>query len=121
MTSNVRHCHSFSSGCRPWVCRNSVRVSGPTGGDGSGVVDFGPRRWVESLRVGPHHPTTRQTPVDIVRRIVGRKKQIDVHGDFYDMPLPGGTDLGRPLRSTIDLYRTEILSISLRRERRTLR
>jgi len=46
--------------------------------------------------------------VDIVRRIVRRNGPVDVHGEFYDMPLRGGTGLGKPLKSTIHPFRTEI-------------
>src|SRR5829696_940151 len=46
--------------------------------------------------------------VDVVRRIVRRDAPIDVHGEFYDMPLQGGTGLGKPLKSTIHPFRTEI-------------
>jgi len=46
--------------------------------------------------------------VEIVRRIVRRDEPVDFHGEFYDMPLAGGTGLGRPLKSTIHPFRTEI-------------
>jgi F420-dependent oxidoreductase-like protein len=46
--------------------------------------------------------------VDLVRRIIRRDAPVDAHGDFYDMPLQGGTGLGKPLKSTIHPYRTEI-------------
>jgi F420-dependent oxidoreductase-like protein len=46
--------------------------------------------------------------VDIVRRIVRREEPLDVHGAFYDMPLRGGTGLGKPLKSTIHPLRKEI-------------
>jgi F420-dependent oxidoreductase-like protein len=46
--------------------------------------------------------------VDIVRRIVRRDEPVDYHGEFYDMPLDGGTGLGKPLKSTIHPYRTDI-------------
>ena len=46
--------------------------------------------------------------VEIVRRIVRRDEPVDFHGEFYDMPLAGGTGLGKPLKSTIHPYRTEI-------------
>lgn len=46
--------------------------------------------------------------VDIVRQIVKREKPIDFHGEFYDMPLRGGTHLGKPLKSTIHPRRSEI-------------
>lgn len=46
--------------------------------------------------------------VEIIRRIVRRDTPVDFHGDFYEMPLDGGTGLGKPLKSTIHPYRTEI-------------
>lgn len=46
--------------------------------------------------------------VDIVRRIVRRDQPVDVQGDFYQMPYPGGTGLGKPLKSTIHPFRNEI-------------
>jgi len=46
--------------------------------------------------------------VDVVRRIVRRDAPIDVDGDFYSMPLRGGSGLGKPLKSTIHPLRTEI-------------
>ena len=46
--------------------------------------------------------------VDIVRAIIRREQPIDHHGEFYDMPLPGGTGLGKPLKSTIHPLRREI-------------
>jgi F420-dependent oxidoreductase-like protein len=46
--------------------------------------------------------------VDIVRRIVRREQPIDVQGEFYQMPYPGGAGLGKPLKSTIHPRRTEI-------------
>jgi F420-dependent oxidoreductase-like protein len=46
--------------------------------------------------------------IEIVRRIVRRDAPVDVHGHFYDMPLHGGTGLGKPLKSTIHPLRSEI-------------
>ncbi len=48
--------------------------------------------------------------VDIVRRIIRRDSTIEAHGAFYDMPYTGadGTGLGKPLKSTIHPFRTEI-------------
>ena len=46
--------------------------------------------------------------VDIVRRIVRRDQPVEVSGDFYQMPYPGGAGLGKPLKSTIHPLRTEI-------------
>jgi F420-dependent oxidoreductase-like protein len=46
--------------------------------------------------------------VDIVRRIVARGGPVEHHGEFYDMPLVGGTGLGKALKSTVHPLRTEI-------------
>ncbi len=46
--------------------------------------------------------------VDIVRRIVARQEPVSYDGDHYQMPLDGGTGLGKPLKSTIHPLRTEI-------------
>ena len=46
--------------------------------------------------------------VEIVRSIIRRDKPVEFHGDFYDMPLQGGTGLGKPLKSTVHPLRTEI-------------
>lgn len=46
--------------------------------------------------------------IDIVRSIVRRDAPVNVHGEFYNMPYEGGTGLGKPLKSTIHPFRTEI-------------
>ena len=46
--------------------------------------------------------------IDIVRNIVRREKPIDHHGEFYDIPLRGGSGLGKPLKSTVHPLRKEI-------------
>ena len=46
--------------------------------------------------------------VEIVRRIVARQEPVSFDGDHYQMPLDGGTGLGKPLKSTIHPLRTEI-------------
>jgi F420-dependent oxidoreductase-like protein len=46
--------------------------------------------------------------VDIIRSIVRRDKPVDFHGEFYDMPYEGGTGLGKPLKSTVHPYRSDI-------------
>jgi F420-dependent oxidoreductase-like protein len=45
---------------------------------------------------------------EIVRRIVAREEPVDYHGEFYDMPLAGGTGLGKPLKSIVRPLRTDI-------------
>jgi F420-dependent oxidoreductase-like protein len=46
--------------------------------------------------------------VEVVRSIIRRDAPVDHHGEFYDMPLRGGTGLGKPLKSTVHPLRTEI-------------
>jgi F420-dependent oxidoreductase-like protein len=46
--------------------------------------------------------------VEIVRRIVARREPVEFHGAHYDLPLQGGTGLGKALRSTVHPVRAEI-------------
>jgi F420-dependent oxidoreductase-like protein len=46
--------------------------------------------------------------VHIVREIVARDKPVEFVGEQYQMPRPGGTGLGKPLKSTIHPYRKDI-------------
>ncbi len=46
--------------------------------------------------------------VEIVRQIVAREKPVEFHGEFYDMPYPGGAGLGKPLKSTVHPFRPDI-------------
>jgi F420-dependent oxidoreductase-like protein len=46
--------------------------------------------------------------VQIVRDIVAREKPVQFAGKQYEMPLVGGTGLGKPLKSTIHPLRTSI-------------
>jgi len=46
--------------------------------------------------------------IQIVREIVRREKPLDYHGEFYDIPLRGGSGLGKPLKSTVHPLRKEI-------------
>ena len=46
--------------------------------------------------------------ISIVREIIRREAPINHHGEFYDMPYPGGAGLGKPLKSTIHPLRKEI-------------
>jgi F420-dependent oxidoreductase-like protein len=46
--------------------------------------------------------------VDIVRRIVARDEPVAYHGEHYSMPFPGGTGLGKPLKSIVRPRRTDI-------------
>jgi len=46
--------------------------------------------------------------VEIVRAILRRDQPVEFHGDHYDMPYAGGTELGKALKSTVHPLRTEI-------------
>ncbi len=46
--------------------------------------------------------------VEIVREIIAREAPVSYEGDHYQLPLPGGTGLGKPLKSTIHPLRNEI-------------
>ena len=46
--------------------------------------------------------------VDIIRRIVARDQPVEYHGAHYSMPFPGGTGLGKPLKSIVRPLRTDI-------------
>jgi F420-dependent oxidoreductase-like protein len=46
--------------------------------------------------------------VSIVRSIVAREKAVEFSGEQYEIPFRGGTGLGKPLKSTIHPYRTDI-------------
>jgi alkanesulfonate monooxygenase SsuD/methylene tetrahydromethanopterin reductase-like flavin-dependent oxidoreductase (luciferase family) len=39
--------------------------------------------------------------IDIVRQIFDRLEPLEFSGDHYAMPYPGGTGLGKPLKSTV--------------------
>src|SRR6204780_987803 len=49
--------------------------------------------------------------IDIVRQVISRQEPVSYHGRHYQIPLPpeqGSTGLGKPLRSILHPYRTEI-------------
>ncbi|KAA9151328.1 LLM class F420-dependent oxidoreductase [Amycolatopsis acidicola] len=46
--------------------------------------------------------------VDIVRKVVARKEPVTADGDFFQLPLQGGTGLGKPLKATVHPLREEI-------------
>jgi len=46
--------------------------------------------------------------VDIVRRIVAREAPVTSDGTHYPLPVPGGTGLGKPLRSTLHPRRVDL-------------
>jgi F420-dependent oxidoreductase-like protein len=46
--------------------------------------------------------------IDIVRAIVARREPVAYDGQHYQLPFAGGTGLGKPLRSILHPFRTEI-------------
>jgi F420-dependent oxidoreductase-like protein len=46
--------------------------------------------------------------IEVVRSIIRRDQPVNHQGAFYQMPYPGGSGLGKPLKSTIHPRRTEI-------------
>jgi F420-dependent oxidoreductase-like protein len=46
--------------------------------------------------------------VEIVRRIVAREDRVTFDGEQYTLPYPGGTGLGKPLKSTLHPRRPDI-------------
>ncbi|MEZ5378110.1 MAG: LLM class F420-dependent oxidoreductase [Acidimicrobiales bacterium] len=46
--------------------------------------------------------------VDIVRKVIAREEPVAYDGDHYQLPFDGGAGLGKPLKSTIHPYRTDI-------------
>jgi F420-dependent oxidoreductase-like protein len=46
--------------------------------------------------------------IDIMRAIIARAEPVAYDGKHYQLPFPGGTGLGKPLRSILHPYRTEI-------------
>ncbi len=46
--------------------------------------------------------------VEILRAIWARDEPVEFHGDFFDMPVNGGAELGKPLKSTVHPLRNDI-------------
>jgi F420-dependent oxidoreductase-like protein len=46
--------------------------------------------------------------VDIVRMILKREQPLEYHGEYYDIPVRGGTGLGKPLKLIVHPLRTNI-------------
>lgn len=46
--------------------------------------------------------------VEIIRRILAREEPVSFDGDHYQLPYPGGTGLGKPLKSTVHPLRSDI-------------
>jgi F420-dependent oxidoreductase-like protein len=54
-------------------------------------------------------PLTRTREyVAIIRAIVARKEPVEFAGEYYTLPFPGGTGLGKPLRSTVHPLRADL-------------
>ena len=46
--------------------------------------------------------------IEVIRAILARDKPVTHEGDFYPLPYPGGTGLGKPLKSTVHPLRADI-------------
>ena len=46
--------------------------------------------------------------IAVVRQIIARERPVEYDGEFFQLPYPGGTGLGRPLKSTVHPLRTNI-------------
>ncbi len=46
--------------------------------------------------------------VDIVRQVLAREAPVEFHGERYQLPLPGGTGLGKPLKSITHPRRADL-------------
>lgn len=45
---------------------------------------------------------------DIVRRVIAREEPVEFDGEFFQLPLIGGTALGKPLKATVHPLRRDI-------------
>jgi F420-dependent oxidoreductase-like protein len=46
--------------------------------------------------------------IEILRAVIARSEPVAYQGQHYQLPYPGGTGLGKPLRSILHPYRTDI-------------
>lgn len=46
--------------------------------------------------------------VSIVRQVLAREEPVEHHGDHYELPIAGGTGLGKPLKSTVHPLRNDL-------------
>jgi F420-dependent oxidoreductase-like protein len=46
--------------------------------------------------------------IEILRAVIAREQPVVYHGKHYQLPFPGGTGLGKPLRSILHPYRASI-------------
>ena len=76
--------------------RLGLGVSGPQVSEGWHGVAF-------------DHPLERTREyVEIVRTIIRRERPLEFHGRFFDLPLQGGTGLGKPLKTIVHPLRTDL-------------
>jgi F420-dependent oxidoreductase-like protein len=76
--------------------RLGLGVSGPQVSEGWHGVAF-------------DHPLERTREyVEIVRAILRRDQPVEYHGEHYDVPLRGGTGLGKPLKSIVHPLRPDL-------------
>jgi F420-dependent oxidoreductase-like protein len=76
--------------------RLGLGVSGPQVSEGWHGVTFG-------------KPLERTREyVQIVRAILRREAPLEFHGEHYDVPVPGGTGLGKPLKTIVHPLRSDL-------------
>jgi len=46
--------------------------------------------------------------VDVIRQVLAREAPLELHGEHYPIPYPGGTGLGKPLKSIVHPLRAEL-------------
>lgn len=46
--------------------------------------------------------------VDVVRQVLARERPLTYRGEFHELPLDGGTGLGKPLRSSLHVRRPDL-------------
>lgn len=46
--------------------------------------------------------------VEVVRRVLARERPLEFAGEFHQLPLAGGTGLGKPLRSSLHVLRPDL-------------
>ena len=110
-TDPARHRHRAAVGPHPAATAMAAMTLDHLSG---GRVHPWPRRLGPAGRRGVVRPAlprplarTREY-VDIVRRILARGEPVELHGEFYDLPLAGGAGLGKPLKSTVHPLRSDM-------------
>jgi len=76
--------------------RLGLGVSGPQVSEGWHGVPFS----------APLHRTREY--VEIVREILRREKPLEFHGEHFDVPIQGGTGLGKPLKTIVHPLRADL-------------